>query len=73
MLLGVVVSNWALLTMVTGVGELAVSEMTREPVTTTVSVLPGALAVWAKAAPEIATTLAEASANEREKREPTAM
>jgi hypothetical protein len=55
--------------MVTGVGELAMSEITREPVTVTVSVLAVSVAC-AKAAPEIAKTLAEASANEREKCDP---
>src|SRR6185312_12478551 len=54
---GVVVSNCCVLTTVSGVGELATSEMTREPVTTTVSTPSGApcppadgwAAVWAQA------------------------
>ena len=40
-LLGVVASNCSVLTAVIGVGELATSEMTREPVTTTLSVDSG--------------------------------
>jgi len=54
-LVGVVVSNWSVLTTVSGVGELATSEMTREPVTTTDSTdsgvppAAGADAGWAQA------------------------
>jgi len=54
MVLGVVVSNWSVLTVVIGVGELAMSAMTREPVTTTDStdsgVFPDVVAatVWAQ-------------------------
>src|SRR5882757_9908121 len=39
-LLGVVASNCSVLTTVRGVGELAISEMTREPVTVTLSTEP---------------------------------
>jgi hypothetical protein len=56
MVVGVVACNCSVLTTVIGVGDNVISEMTREPVTVTVSTL--SLDTWARAPAVRATTLA---------------